>query len=266
MHDTVDAFSARELGLVPLEDGDAEVDESHLVLECICVQEFGRLLCEERQLFEVLVRGDDLLPREILQSKVGGQVLDVWIIGVCSNEFECTVLVKLLDLHRQVILARLWILSGVFTVDRCELLDDGDEEPRRVLVLRHDPQAFGQLVQDLLLVVPSKHGRPNDITLGAALDCLQWHVLELFELIEVALHFLAIFLCLFDFFDLGTRLHIQELPCLKPGSELELRQRDVQNTDLTLVGLQERSDDRLILNWVQRACRVAQFTTDLQQL
>ena len=171
------------------------------------------------------IRSYQLGPWEVVQPKVRGKILHIWVILVGSYELKCLMFGYLLNLQREILVT--WVrvsLLILFFIEFGYFLDNSDEETRRVLVVWHNSDAFLEFIKNFLGIMLSKHGLSYYIHFSTCFDSLQRNLRELLILIKEGLIILRVFLLIFNnLLNLSLRFHIKESPFSKAWSELEPR-------------------------------------------
>ena len=144
------------------------------------------------------------------------------------------------------------------------LLDDSDEEATSVLVVRHDTEALREFSKNGFIVVLAEHGFFN----VRAKVC--WNILKGFVGLKIGQVGVAIWLLfqLVDSIAVRLLLHVEERPAGDTLLESEAAQSilRLQKSDFAWVLLKNCSDDRLVLNRVQRTGRVGYLSANFKEL
>lgn len=200
-----------------------------------------------------------------LEAVVGLDVLDIRVVYVAPEEVEifhpCVLLNYDGSSHLRFILSlKVWLI----TLQLGHLLNHSDEESACILVVWHHTEAAWQLRQNLSVVVVAEH------RLSKVRSMLLRDIRHRFKAIEVGQLGVSPFLLslLINFFALFPAFHLHEGPAGHTLLKAEPFEHVLclEQSDLTLELLQSRSHYRLVLNRVERARRVSDLSTNLEQL
>lgn len=218
-------------GHITLEGGHSEADHVQLLF-LVALQERREPFVDVEEADHCLLILHHQLVTGYAQSVISLDVLEVGVGRVAAIELKISLALVILDhlIHR--VSFEIFCRKDRWR-DVGNLFNDCDKESRSILVVRHDSDAFFQLIQNILRIVRHKHGLFDVGMRGCR------HLAEILVLCEVGVANL--------FFVGGL---IEKLPLCEACLEAEARNLHLVKFNLILEFCQDCCDYTFIFDWV----------------